>query len=99
VLHDLGQPLAAIRALAATPLSLATADRQNQDALDRLRRITELADWMSELLGRGRMTEFANEPTGYADAAGVIADVLVSAAAAFASIISSWFSNTARTTW
>lgn len=83
VLHDLRQPLAAIRAPAATPLSLATADRQDQDALDRLRRIAELADWMSELLGQGRMMELANEPIGYADAADVIADVLVTAAAAF----------------
>jgi signal transduction histidine kinase len=81
VLHDLGQPLAAIRALATPPITRATAAGQDREALDRLRRIAELADWMSDLLGRGSML-VADEP-GRADAAEVIADVVDAAAASF----------------
>jgi signal transduction histidine kinase len=88
VLHDLGQPLAGIRALSSAPLPAGEAAETAGELMDRLRRIGELGEWMSELL-RGQWAAAPPAkaaPAGRerrADAAAVIHDVLLSAVASF----------------
>jgi two-component system sensor histidine kinase TctE len=80
VLHDLGQPLAAIRALTATPLP-GRREAHQEEAGERLRQIGELAEWMAKLLRRG--SESVADAPARADAAAVIGDLLAVAAASF----------------
>jgi signal transduction histidine kinase len=82
LLHDLGQPLAAIRALAWTPLPPAGGSAA-AEAADRLRRIAELAELMTALVGSAEPDpdRAAGAP---ADVAAVVLDVVVSAAPGFA---------------
>jgi signal transduction histidine kinase len=83
LLHDLSQPLSAIRVLTATPLACDAAEGRDREAKERLRQIGELADWMHDLLGQGSKGVLGSEPVEWANAADVIADVLVAAAASF----------------
>jgi signal transduction histidine kinase len=81
LLHDLGQPLAAIRALAWSPLPADSAPAATE-AVERLRRIHELAELMTELVvsaapGTGR------SPAAPADVTAVVLDVVVAAAPSF----------------
>jgi len=82
ILHDLCQPLAAIRALASVP---ATAGRREgaDDLAERIRQIGELGEWMNELLRSGSTMPPAREDLASADAGQVVQDVLVAAAASF----------------
>jgi signal transduction histidine kinase len=82
LLHDLGQPLAAIRALAGTPLP-ADGGPAASEAADRLRRIAELAELMNALVGSAG-SEPDPAPEARADVAAVVLDAVVSAAPAFA---------------
>ena len=81
VLHDLGQPLAAIRALASAPLPGAGRAERPDEACERLRRIHELADWMKELLSIGRQAVPADLQTS--DVVDVVEDVVLAAGASF----------------
>ena len=87
VLHDLGQPLAGIRALSSAPLP--AGHSAEAELKERLRQIGELGNWMNDLLRGG----WANAPAGRAgsagregrvDAAQVIHQVLLGAVASFA---------------
>jgi signal transduction histidine kinase len=73
LLHDLGQPLAAIRALAWTPPGGA-----GSDAAARLEHINELAAWMAALLDVAEETRPAGAGT---EVGTVVLDVVVAAAA------------------
>lgn len=85
LLHDLGQPLAAIRALASAPLPPTGEADAAAEAGARLRRIGELADWMAALLRTsGGPTRRPGSP---ADAEAVAREVAVSAAAAFRGVL------------
>jgi signal transduction histidine kinase len=81
VLHDLGQPLAAIRALVWAPLSPETGPAV-VEAADRLRRIGELAELMTALLGSAAKP--GRPAGGPADVTAVVLDVVVSVAPGFA---------------
>jgi signal transduction histidine kinase len=90
VLHDLGQPLAAIQALASIPPPSGSAGNRAADLpageppdelYQRLRRIGQLVDWMNVLLYSGSRVA-ADEPAT-ADAVRVIEDVLLAAAVCF----------------
>jgi two-component system osmolarity sensor histidine kinase EnvZ len=83
LLHDLCQPLAAIRALASAPVSDNGSREGVDDLSTRLRQIGELSKWMNELLRSGSTTLAAVEGLPSADAAHVVQDVLVAAAASF----------------
>ena len=82
LLHDLGQPLAAIRALAGTPLPIGSSPAATE-AADRMRRIAELAELMTALVASAGSEP---EPTSEAraDVAAVVLDAVVSAAPGFA---------------
>jgi C4-dicarboxylate-specific signal transduction histidine kinase len=89
VLHDLGQPLAGIRALSSAPLSTGHPAEVTDELIERLRQIGELGEWMNELLRSGWATAPAARAAsagreGRADAAQVIHEVLLSAVASFA---------------
>jgi signal transduction histidine kinase len=79
LLHDLGQPLAAIRALAWTPPG-GTAG----EAATRLKRITELAEWMTALLDVAETPRPAGART---EVGTVVLDVVVAAAAGWGGIL------------
>ncbi|HEY6748318.1 MAG TPA: HAMP domain-containing sensor histidine kinase [Mycobacteriales bacterium] len=81
LLHDLRQPLTAIRALASVPDSPPGETGPPADLTDRLRRIGELGDWMSDLLqvGPERITV---EPA-VADVVDAVQDVVLAAAVSF----------------
>lgn len=85
LLHDLGQPLAAIRALAWTPPGTGAAA---DEAPARLARIAELAEWMNALLDRTR-SPAPPEPTDgpEADVGAVLRDVVVAAAAGWGGVL------------
>ena len=85
MLHDLSQPLAAIRALASIPLP---ADRASaaEEAAGRLKQIEGLAGWMAALL-REATAAAGQQPGAPADAAAVALEVVVSAAAAFRGVL------------
>jgi C4-dicarboxylate-specific signal transduction histidine kinase len=89
VLHDLGQPLAGIRALSSAPLTTGDGPETAGELRERLRRIGELGEWMNDLLRDGWATA-AEEKTplagrdGRTDAAVVIHQILLDAAASFA---------------
>jgi signal transduction histidine kinase len=84
VIHDLRQPLAGIRALASVPLPRAGEDGLPEELSERLRRIGELGEWMNELLCSGLLPEEqAAGPAPHADAARVVQDVMLAAAASF----------------
>ncbi|HEU4348816.1 MAG TPA: HAMP domain-containing sensor histidine kinase [Actinoplanes sp.] len=81
--HDLQQPLAGIRALAAVPRS-ANGAREGIDELsERLRLIGELSEWMSQLVGSGFSSARTSERLVTTDAIDVVQDVLLAAAATF----------------
>jgi signal transduction histidine kinase len=89
MLHDLGQPLAGIRALSSAPLPASPPTETSDELRKRLRQISELGDWMNELLRSG----WANAPAARAasagredraDAARVIQEVLLGVVASFA---------------
>lgn len=82
LLHDLTQPLTAIRALASAPLPLAGTPAAAEEAEARLRHIGELADWMTALL-RAASAAAARQQDAPADAAAIVLEVVVSAAASF----------------
>jgi signal transduction histidine kinase len=83
LLHDLGQPLAGIRALASAPLSGADEPERPDELYERLRRIDELGAWMSDLLlSTAPATPASNEGSS-ADAARVVQEVVLAAAASF----------------
>ena len=83
VLHDLCQPLAAIRALASAPVADG-GPRDGAAALtERLRQIGELGEWMNELLRSASASLPAADGFPSADAGQVVQDVLVAAAASF----------------
>jgi C4-dicarboxylate-specific signal transduction histidine kinase len=88
VLHDLGQPLAGIRALSCAPLPAGHPAETVDELKERLRRIGELGEWMNELLRSGRATAPATAASegreGRADAAQVIHEVLLGVVASFA---------------
>jgi signal transduction histidine kinase len=81
LLHDLKQPLTAIRALAAVADQSPAATGAPADLTNRLRRIGELGDWMSALLQIGPEC-IAVEPVN-ADLGEAVQDVLLAAAASF----------------
>jgi signal transduction histidine kinase len=95
LLHDLSQPLAAIRALAAIPAARRGQSRPaGPDAAeepesadppdelgDRLRRIGQLGDWMSDLL-RTRRETMPQEPPS-ADVVRAVEEAVLTAAASF----------------
>jgi len=82
VLHDLCQPLAAIRALASVPDD--GLRREGADGLSqRLRQIGELGEWMNELLRTGPTSLSAVDGLPSADVSCVVRDVLLAAAASF----------------
>jgi signal transduction histidine kinase len=88
VLHDLGQPLAGIRALSSAPVPDGRPSEAADELKDRLRQINELGEWMNELLRSGWATAPARRPVstgreGSADAAHVIQEVLLGAGASF----------------
>jgi C4-dicarboxylate-specific signal transduction histidine kinase len=89
VLHDVGQPLAGIRALSSAPLPAGPGAEAAEELKERLRRISELSDWMNELLCSCWATTPATRPAssegreGRADAAQVIQEVLLGAVASF----------------
>src|SRR4051794_30859838 len=56
VLHDLGQPLAGIRALSSAPVADGRPSEAADELKDRLRQINELGEWMNELLRSGWAT-------------------------------------------
>jgi signal transduction histidine kinase len=85
VLHDLGQPLAAIRALASAPLPGAGQAERPDEARERLRRIRELGDWMNELLSSGRQA--VPEGAETSDVVDVVEDVVLTAGASFAGLL------------
>jgi len=81
LLHDLGQPLAAIRALAWTPPP-AESNPDMAEATDRLRRISELAELMTAMVGAaGADLDPVTGPP--ADVNAVVLDVVVAVAAGF----------------
>ena len=89
VLHDLGQPLAGIRALSSAPLPGGDGAAAADELRDRLSRIRELGEWMDDLLRDGWATVPGERPPptgrdGRTDAAAVIHQVLLTAAASFA---------------
>jgi C4-dicarboxylate-specific signal transduction histidine kinase len=83
VLHDLQQPLAAIRALASAPMSDGGSRDGADDLNQRLRQIGELGEWMNELLRTGSANLSAVDGLPGADASHVVRDVLLAAAASF----------------
>jgi C4-dicarboxylate-specific signal transduction histidine kinase len=88
VLHDLGQPLAGIRALSSAPLPDGRPAEAADELKERLRRISELGEWMNELLRSGWATAPATRAASAgreraADAAQVIQEVLLGAVASF----------------
>jgi two-component system osmolarity sensor histidine kinase EnvZ len=83
LLHDLHQPLAAIRALAAEPGSEDGSSGAAPDLTRRLRQIGELGEWMNELLRTGSASVAAPERLPSTDASHVVRDVLLAAAASF----------------
>ena len=82
LLHDLGQPLAAIRALASTPLP-SDGGPGMAEAADRLRRISELAELMTALVGSA-CADPDRASGAPADATAVVLDVIVAVAPGFA---------------
>jgi C4-dicarboxylate-specific signal transduction histidine kinase len=83
LLHDIGQPLAAIRALASAPLSKEGLSG-GAGLSERLRQIGELGEWMNELLRSGWWaTPVARKGPPSADAEHVVHEVLLAAAASF----------------
>ena len=88
LLHDLGQPLAAIRALAWTPLPQEDGPGM-VEAADRLRRIWELAELMTALVGSvGADPERADGAP--ADVTAVVLDVVVAVAPGFPGRLRCW---------
>jgi C4-dicarboxylate-specific signal transduction histidine kinase len=83
VLHDLVQPLTAIRALSAARPVRAAESECTEELRDRLRRIAELGDWMNDLLGSGVGPAPAAAEASEADAVQILQDVLIAAAASF----------------
>jgi K+-sensing histidine kinase KdpD len=86
VLHDLRQPLAAIRALSSAPLP--DGHSAEIELKERLRQIGELGEWMNELLRGGWSTPPAERAgsagrQGRVDAAQVIHQVLIDAVVSF----------------
>jgi C4-dicarboxylate-specific signal transduction histidine kinase len=79
LLHDLCQPLAAIRALASDDWSRGGED----DVSKRLRQIGELGEWMNDLLRTASASQSAVDRLPSADASHVVRDVLLAAAASF----------------
>ena len=82
LLHDLGQPLAAVRALACTPLP-PDGGPAAAEAADRLRRIGELAELMTALVGSAGS---APDPAAgaRADVGSVVLDAVACVAPRFA---------------
>ncbi len=83
VLHDLTQPLAAIRALASAPLADSRAHQDADELLRRLRQIGELGEWMNDLLRSGSVGQPDLELPGTADASRVVQDVVLAVAASY----------------
>jgi C4-dicarboxylate-specific signal transduction histidine kinase len=84
LLHDIGQPLAAIRALASSPLSAEGAGEGADGLSERLRQIAELGEWMNDLLRSGGWAApAARKGPPSADAEQVVQEVLLAAAASF----------------
>jgi signal transduction histidine kinase len=81
LLHDLKQPLTAIRALAAVPDPSQAETAPPADLASRLRRIGELGNWMSDLLRVGPEC-IAVEPAT-ADLVEAVQGVILAAAASF----------------
>jgi signal transduction histidine kinase len=82
LLHDLGQPLAAIRALAWTPLP-PDGGPATAEAADRLRRISELAELMTALVESGS-ADLDRADSAPADVTAVVLDAVVAVAPGFA---------------
>jgi C4-dicarboxylate-specific signal transduction histidine kinase len=83
LLHDLHQPLAAIRALASVPVSADGSRKGADDLGQRLRQIRELGEWMNELLRTGSASLSAVDGLSSADASQVVGNVVLAAAASF----------------
>ena len=86
MLHDLGQPLAGIRALSSAPMPVGRS--AEAELKERLRQIGELGEWMNDLLRGGWATAPAGTAgsegrEGRVDAAQVIHQVLLGAVASF----------------
>ena len=86
VLHDLGQPLAGIRALSSAPLPVGHS--AEIELKERLRHIGELGEWMNDLLRGGWSIPPAERAgsagrQGRVDAAQVIHQVLIDAVVSF----------------
>jgi two-component system sensor histidine kinase TctE len=83
VLHDLYQPVAAIRALASAPTPAVGSGDGTDELSQRLRQIGELSEWMNELLRAGSANLSVVDGLPSADVSEVVQGVLLAAAASF----------------
>jgi signal transduction histidine kinase len=81
LLHDLKQPLVAIRVLATVPDPSSGQTGPPPDLTERLRRIGEMGTWMNELLRTGH--EFIAHEHGTADVVDAVQDVILAAATSY----------------
>jgi C4-dicarboxylate-specific signal transduction histidine kinase len=83
MLHDLNQPLTAIRALAAAPPGACGTSQDTDELRRRLRQIHALGEWMNDLLSNGSAAEPDSRRPGTSDVAHVVQDVVLATAASF----------------
>jgi signal transduction histidine kinase len=86
MLHDLNQPLTAIRALASAPPGDSSTSQDAGELRRRLDQIHELGEWMNDLLASGSAapaTEPASGRPGTSEVGSVVQEVVLATAASF----------------